>query len=214
MAVLAHRENHGWRLYQASFSALRCTLQYERRKHICTGVSCKSWCICISANPALEPGLAIFSKGGWTTFAGERQVARCKFPTLTFFFFTVAMKPFGTELVIGLLAIGLNYGATFKLPATSLLKDPVQTLSTTVPVLFVGHILLVLFAHILRGTTNKALVSTLNKCLYSSWTEPFITEISWIQYIGHSHSNWCVACFNSIVWCTLDRVMSPACIHM
>lgn len=70
------------------------------------------------------------------------------------------MKPFGTELVIGLLAIGLNYGATFKLPTTSLLKDPVQTLSTTVPVLFVGHILLVLLSHILRGTTNKAFVST------------------------------------------------------
>ncbi|CAO0789668.1 unnamed protein product [Mucor circinelloides] len=69
------------------------------------------------------------------------------------------MKPFGTELVIGLLAIGLNYGATFKLPTTSLLKDPVQTLSTTVPVLFVGHILLVLLAHILRGTTNKAFKS-------------------------------------------------------
>lgn len=69
------------------------------------------------------------------------------------------MKPFGTELVIGLLAVGLNYGATFKLPTTSLLKDPVQTLSTTVPVLFVGHIFLVILAHVLRGTTNKAFVS-------------------------------------------------------
>ena len=71
------------------------------------------------------------------------------------------MKLFGTELVIGLLAVGLNYGATFKLPTTSLLKDPVQTLSTTVPVLFVGHILLVILAHVLRGTANRALVSVI-----------------------------------------------------
>lgn len=68
------------------------------------------------------------------------------------------MKPFGTELVIGLLSIGLNYGATFKLPNTSLLKDPVQTLSTAVPALFVGHIVLVILSNVFRGTANKAVV--------------------------------------------------------
>ncbi|KAI8084358.1 GPI biosynthesis protein Pig-F [Gilbertella persicaria] len=66
------------------------------------------------------------------------------------------MKPFGSELVIGLLAIGLNYVGTFKLPSTSLLKDPVQTLSTTVPVLFVGHILLIVLSHLLRGTLHAS----------------------------------------------------------
>lgn len=108
---------------------------------------------------SLNPDLQYFQ--GWTTFEGIDKSRDTK----TNFFFIIAMKPFGTELVIGLLAIGLNYGATFKLPATSLLKDPVQTLSTTVPVLFVGHILLILFAHVLRGTTNKALVSPLNRRL-------------------------------------------------
>jgi phosphatidylinositol glycan class F len=62
--------------------------------------------------------------------------------------------------VIGLLAIALNYGVTFKLPSTSLLKDPVQTLSTTVPVLFFGHIVLVALSHALRGTSSKAIVSS------------------------------------------------------
>lgn len=69
------------------------------------------------------------------------------------------MKSFGTELVIGLLSIGLNYGATFKLPATSLLNEPVATLSTAVPILFLGHIVLIVLSNVFRGTTNKALVS-------------------------------------------------------
>lgn len=68
------------------------------------------------------------------------------------------MKSFGTELVIGLLSIGLNYGATFKLPTTSLLKEPVPTLSTAVPALFVGHVMLIVLSNVSRGTTNKALV--------------------------------------------------------
>lgn len=70
-----------------------------------------------------------------------------------------AMKPFSSELIIGLLSIGLNYGATFKLPSTSLLKDPVQTLSTAVPILFLGHVVLIVLANVLKGTTHKALVS-------------------------------------------------------
>lgn len=69
------------------------------------------------------------------------------------------MNPFGTEIVVGLLSIGLNYGATFKLPSTSLLKDPIQTLSTAVPALFLGHVLLIVLANVFRGTPNKTLVS-------------------------------------------------------
>lgn len=69
------------------------------------------------------------------------------------------MKPFSSEIVIGLLSIGLNYGATFKLPSTSLLKDPVQTLSTAVPILFLGHVVLIVLANVFKGTSNKALVS-------------------------------------------------------
>lgn len=68
------------------------------------------------------------------------------------------MKPFGVELVIGALSIGLNYGATFKLTTTSLLKDPIPTLSTAVPALFLGHIMLIVLSNVLRGTPNKALV--------------------------------------------------------
>lgn len=68
------------------------------------------------------------------------------------------MKPFGTELVIGVLSIGLNYGATFKLPTTSLLQDPIQTLSTAVPALFLGHIMLIVLSNVFRGTSHKALV--------------------------------------------------------
>ncbi|CEG82346.1 hypothetical protein RMATCC62417_16426 [Rhizopus microsporus] len=69
------------------------------------------------------------------------------------------MNPFGSELFVSLLAIGLNYAATFKLPATSLLKDPVTTLWTTVPILFAGHLLLVILSNLLRGTSDKALKS-------------------------------------------------------
>jgi phosphatidylinositol glycan class F len=71
------------------------------------------------------------------------------------------MNPITSEFVIGLLAIGLNYAATFKIPSTSLLKDPVQTLSTTVPVLAVGHVVLIILSHLLKGTTNKAIVRTI-----------------------------------------------------
>ncbi|ORE09877.1 hypothetical protein BCV72DRAFT_333370 [Rhizopus microsporus var. microsporus] len=69
------------------------------------------------------------------------------------------MNPFGSELFVSLLAIGLNYAATFKLPATSLLKVPVTTLWTTVPILFAGHLLLVILSNLLRGTSDKALKS-------------------------------------------------------
>ncbi|KAI8975764.1 GPI biosynthesis protein Pig-F [Mycotypha africana] len=66
------------------------------------------------------------------------------------------MNPIGTEFIIGLLAIGVNYVATFKIPSSSLLKDPVPTLSATVPVLFVGHVILIILANLFRGTINKA----------------------------------------------------------
>lgn len=70
------------------------------------------------------------------------------------------MNPITSEFLIGLSAIGLNYAATFKIPTTSLLKDPVQTLSTTVPVLIVGHVVLIILSHLLKGTMNNAIVST------------------------------------------------------
>lgn len=80
-----------------------------------------------------------------------------------FSFFFLAMNPFGSELFVSLLAIGLNYAAIFKLPATSLLKDPVTTLWTTVPILFAGHLLLVILSNLLRGTSDKTLVKSNKK---------------------------------------------------
>ncbi|KAI9361318.1 GPI biosynthesis protein Pig-F [Pilaira anomala] len=90
------------------------------------------------------------------------------------------MKSFGTELVIGLLSIGLNYGATFKLPTTSLLKEPVPTLSTAVPALFVGHIMLIVLSNVFRGTTNKALKTvgySILACLVSTGILHLITVL-------------------------------------
>lgn len=68
------------------------------------------------------------------------------------------MNPLTVEFIIGLLAIGVNYVSTFKIPSTSLLKDPVPTLSTTVPVLIIGHVVLIILSHLLKGTINKAIV--------------------------------------------------------
>ncbi|KAI7903699.1 GPI biosynthesis protein Pig-F [Cokeromyces recurvatus] len=70
------------------------------------------------------------------------------------------MNPFGFELIFGLLSIALHYTATFKLPSTSLLKDPVQTLSAVVPILFLGHVVLIISANLLRGNAfNKTIIS-------------------------------------------------------
>ncbi|KAI8986483.1 GPI biosynthesis protein Pig-F [Pilobolus umbonatus] len=67
------------------------------------------------------------------------------------------MSLFGTEFIVGFLAIGVNYVSTFILPTTHLLKDPIQTLSVTVPSLLLGHLLLVMTANVLRGTPNRIL---------------------------------------------------------
>ncbi|KAI9250025.1 GPI biosynthesis protein Pig-F [Sporodiniella umbellata] len=68
---------------------------------------------------------------------------------------------FGSELITSLLAIVLNYLATFILPSTSLLKDPVATLVTTVPVLLLGHLGLLALSNFLRGTTDRFLKTAL-----------------------------------------------------
>lgn len=128
----------------------------------------------------------------------------------TFFLCAFArMRPFSSELVIGLLAIALNYGTTFKLPTTSLLKDPVQTLSTTVPVLFFGHILLVALSHALRGTWSKAIVSL--KTIYIENISCIVLivwklEISGLEYISYLDSNGCFTRIDGIVRSTFNRV--------
>ncbi|KAG0749260.1 hypothetical protein G6F57_002524 [Rhizopus arrhizus] len=89
------------------------------------------------------------------------------------------MKLFGSELLTSLLAVGLNYAATFILPSSSLLKDPITTLSTTVPILFVGHLLLVALSNVLRGTSYK-LLKTL---LYSAIASVLATSILYVLIV-------------------------------
>ncbi|OBZ80183.1 Glycosylphosphatidylinositol anchor biosynthesis protein 11, partial [Choanephora cucurbitarum] len=55
--------------------------------------------------------------------------------------------------------ISFNYVATFKLPSASLLEEPVEALSATVPILFVGHAFLIGLSCFLRGNLHSSLKS-------------------------------------------------------
>ncbi|KAG0168243.1 Glycosylphosphatidylinositol (GPI) anchor assembly protein [Apophysomyces sp. BC1034] len=69
------------------------------------------------------------------------------------------MSPFSTELVVAMCAVAINYGATFRFPATELLKDPVTTLSTAVPTLLIAHLSLVVLALALRRSLQHVISS-------------------------------------------------------
>ncbi|KAI7883308.1 hypothetical protein K492DRAFT_205459 [Lichtheimia hyalospora FSU 10163] len=51
-----------------------------------------------------------------------------------------------SDLLIGGVAVTLNYAATFYLPSTRLLRDPLETLSVAIPVLLVGHVFIMMVA--------------------------------------------------------------------
>lgn len=50
-----------------------------------------------------------------------------------------------SELLVGLCGTTLNYAATFYLPKTKLLQDPLETLISAIPILWGGHVSLMAF---------------------------------------------------------------------
>lgn len=69
--------------------------------------------------------------------------------TVSFFFlYACTYKPMVlpslSDLLIGGVAVTLNYAATFYLPSTRLLRDPLETLSVAIPVLLVGHVVILM----------------------------------------------------------------------
>ncbi|KAI9485113.1 GPI biosynthesis protein Pig-F [Zychaea mexicana] len=55
------------------------------------------------------------------------------------------MLPALPQLFAGILGIALNYVATFYMPSTRLLRDPLETLTTAIPLVLAGHIIILTF---------------------------------------------------------------------
>ncbi|KAL1929564.1 hypothetical protein VTP01DRAFT_1702 [Rhizomucor pusillus] len=71
------------------------------------------------------------------------------------------VAPYFSNLLTGLISVTLNYAATFYLPSTKLLKDPLETLATAIPILLVGHIVLLVFSLLVmkRCSLRQTLIS-------------------------------------------------------
>ncbi|KAI9020792.1 GPI biosynthesis protein Pig-F [Phycomyces nitens] len=78
------------------------------------------------------------------------------------------MNSVPSHLIVASLGIGLNALATFRLPETKLMQDPVDTLASAVPILLLGYCQLLILSLCLRGasvhdamfTTGRALLTT------------------------------------------------------
>ncbi|KAI9319794.1 GPI biosynthesis protein Pig-F [Dichotomocladium elegans] len=76
------------------------------------------------------------------------------------------MLPSLSSLLIGGLGIKLNYAATFYIPRTRLLRDPLETLSVALPILLVGHIGIMIATLILvKQCTFKATMRSVGYAL-------------------------------------------------
>ena len=55
------------------------------------------------------------------------------------------MLPALPQLFAGILSIASNYVATFYMPKTQLLRDPLETLTTAIPLVLACHIIILIF---------------------------------------------------------------------
>ncbi|CAO3642204.1 unnamed protein product [Cunninghamella echinulata] len=74
---------------------------------------------------------------------------------------TSTVQPF----IIAFISLIINYACVFRLPNTQLVNDPVSTLEIAVPLLLVGHIVLLSFSLVLKksfqmGIIGRAIIST------------------------------------------------------
>ncbi|KAI9248312.1 GPI biosynthesis protein Pig-F [Phascolomyces articulosus] len=80
------------------------------------------------------------------------------------------MIPALPQLFTGILGIALNYVATFYMPKTRLLRDPLETLTTAVPLVLAGHILILTFmlSAVKRCSLKATVISVGNALLVTA----------------------------------------------
>ncbi|KAI8149213.1 GPI biosynthesis protein family Pig-F-domain-containing protein [Fennellomyces sp. T-0311] len=83
-----------------------------------------------------------------------------------------------SQLMSGTLAIALNYVATFYMPSTRLLRDPLETLTTALPILLAGHVVIMgLTLSVFKQCSTKTTVISIGYAL-------LITAISTVVLHG------------------------------
>lgn len=117
------------------------------------------------------------------------------------------VAPYFSNLLTGLISVTLNYAATFYLPSTKLLKDPLETLATAIPILLVGHIVLLVFS--LLVMKRCSLRQTLVCFLPIEHIQTYSTiglDITWIRAVVHSCQLSSAPWIYRAVWRILVRV--------
>lgn len=76
-----------------------------------------------------------------------------------------------SDLLIGGVAVTLNYAATFYLPSTRLLRDPLETLSVAIPVLLVGHVVIMMatLLYVKQCTLRATMVTIMYTTFSMDW---------------------------------------------
>lgn len=127
------------------------------------------------------------------------------------------LAPYLSNLLTGLVNISLNYAATFYIPPTKLLKDPLETLATAIPILLVGHIVLLVFSLLVikRCSLRQTLVSSIS-CFFfflggrleNSYILSFFyaAGIIRIRVAIYTYQLSCSAWIYCPVWCILVGV--------